>query len=108
MSVTTQAGTTIGSIFGAVSASAGAVTSLFTTATDSVSMLDRYVKDASIRQRKNSAADAVTFDEDLAVRTAKEISNLQLDVIKFCSESEQHKELYTDAYAKVIAAIKAA
>ena len=105
MSVTTQAGTTLGSIFGAVSASAGAVTSLFTTATDSVSMLDRYVKDASIRQRKNSAADAITFDEELAVRTAKSIAQTQLDVIAYCANSDQHRDLYNDAYSKVMAAI---
>lgn len=108
MSVTTQAGISIGAIFGAVAASANAVTSLVTTATDSVGMLDRYVKDASLRQKQTSAADAVTFTEELGVRKAKEISNLQLEVISYCANSDQHRELYNDAYTKVMAAIKAA
>jgi hypothetical protein len=105
MSVTTQAGISIGAVFGAVAASANAVTSLFSTATDSVGMLDRYVKDASLRQRQTSAADSVTFTEELAVRKAKEVSNLQLDVIAFCANSDQHRDLYNDAYSKVMAAI---
>lgn len=105
MSVTTQAGVSVTAIFGAVASTANAVTSLVTTATDSVGMLDRYVKDASIRQRKNSAADAITFDEELAVRTAKSIAQTQLDVIAYCSNSDQHRDLYNDAYSKVMAAI---
>lgn len=105
MSVTTQAGLSIGAIFGAVASTANAVTSLVTTATDSVGMLDRYVKDASLRQKQTSAADAVTFTEELGVRKAKEIAQLQLEVISFCSNSDEHKQLFTEGYSKVMAAI---
>jgi len=99
---------TIGAILSTVTTTANAVTSTLNTVEVGITMLDRYTKTASDHQRKTINAQNVTFDEQLAISTAQEITLMQQDVLEFCKQSPDHSKMFQTNYDRVMAAISAA
>jgi hypothetical protein len=97
---------TVGSVFGMVTATANAVTGAVTAAADGVSMLDKFVKDASEKQALRSTADMNDFIYRLAEEKAQERSDRQIQVDAFCDRSPRHAELYNRNYTEILALLK--
>lgn len=98
---TATARITTGSVFGVVSTAAGALSSTFQAATDSVGMLNRHIQHAAEKQSMRITLDKDTYKQDLIERKAQEEAVRKLAILEFVGQSEQHKGLYNEAYERM-------
>lgn len=96
---------TLGAIFGTVGTAAGAVSSTLDTIVGGVSMLDSYVKDASIRQQKRSTIEMSEFADQLLDEAAQLQALRRTQADAFCAQSVTHKTYYDEAHAKLTAVL---
>jgi hypothetical protein len=92
---------TVGSLFATVGTAANAVTSVLDTTVRSVSMLDRYVRDAQERQDARSTVDMDSFTEQLRDEKSMEEAMRKKQVLDFTSQSEINQQLYAAAYDRI-------
>ncbi len=104
---TATARMTLGSVLGTVGTAAVAVSSIFDTTTKGVGMLENYVDAALEEQRDRIAADSVDRIQRIGEEKATEMALRQLQVLKFCAQTPEHKTLFTTNYDKVMEAINA-
>jgi hypothetical protein len=97
----------IGSIFGAVNATGTAVTSLLTTAADSVGMLNKYVADASEKQRITSDYDIATFEEKLLDDLSTDEAKRTREIQTFFAEAPENRASWETAHQRIKAAVAA-
>ncbi len=107
MSVTTQVTRSTGSLLGVVSTVAGSVSSAFTAATKSISLLDNYVSNALEHQQERIDADNAQFSIRLQATKAMEMSELYAEIREFTSKSQEHHDDYAKASAIIGQAIEA-
>jgi hypothetical protein len=96
---TATAKSTLGSIFGMVGTTAGAVTSAIEAGVVGVEMLDRFVAKHSDQQRTQYALDAGAFKMNLLKERAIEDARRSEEVEKFCSESSENRARYEHSLA---------
>lgn len=87
-------GTTVGTIFGAITTTASAVGGLVGTAASTVGMLDAYVQVKVKEQEASLFYDSADFEEKILERIGQERTNRQLELVKFTSKSEAHAKLF--------------
>ena len=99
--MTTQANgkQVIGTVFGAVSDAAEAVSASFNTVTKSVGMANKFVADASTKQNLRSKIDMGTFRERLLDQAAMDETVRKQQIKEFC-DSEDKQTLFSEAYSK--------
>ena len=97
---------TIGALFGTVTNAAGAVSSTIDAVSAGVGMLETFVDNAALQQRKRMAADIVDLDQRIAVEKGEQMAQREVDTLKFCSQSDFHKESFDRNYALIVAALK--
>jgi hypothetical protein len=108
MSLTTSTlRTATGSLFGTVTASAGAISSIFMAATHGVAMLDEYVKNSLDQQQVRICADNEDFEARITEEKATQMAQRQLEVVAFCNQSVVHQDLYTKSHDRISLALKA-
>lgn len=91
----------LGSVFGTVATAANAVSSTFEAATVGVSMLDRFVQTAKMKQEERHIVDLADFRERLIEDRSREITERQVAVNEFVGKSALHKNLYEANYTKL-------
>lgn len=102
MTVYTSAGSSVTALLGTVNNAATSVSSIFTTATKSVGMLDKFVSDAAERQEIRSVVDMNDFATKLAEEKAMEEAQRKLEVLKFTGpEGSDNERLYATAYDRI-------
>jgi hypothetical protein len=99
MATTATAKSTLGSIFGMVGTTAGAVTSAVEAGVVGVEMLDRFVQKHSNQQKEQYALDAGAFSLNMLRERAMEDAQRQGDVEKFCSENGENRARYEQSLA---------
>ena len=92
-------GTTVGTIFGAVTTTAAAASSLIGTAAATVSLLDNYVGSHVKQQQISMDLESDDFEEKIIERLSVERTNRQLELVKFTNQSEVHKQLFENNVA---------
>ena len=99
--------TAFSSVLGTVTAMATTVSSVFETGADGIQMLNKYVADASEKQRIASDYDMATFEDALLKETAMEETK-QLHTIKaFFKEDTANEEMYKTSFNRIQAAVNA-
>lgn len=88
----------VSSVFGTITSTAQAVTSLFDTANESVGMAAAYVETAAKKQRDSHKVDLHTSRKVLMERVAMEEAERRVDIQKFRSTSTEHDKLFVEAY----------
>lgn len=95
-----QAKQAIGSVLGAVGDAGEAVSATFNTVTRSVGMLNKFVADASDRQKVSSKLTMATFKEALIEEhTMNEVIRKQ-QIKEFISKDEFTADLFKETYSK--------
>ena len=102
----TTAKATLGSVLETISQTANSVTSILNVTTKGIGMLDAMVTKVSSEQKLRHKADAATFVNNLIRECSEAEANADLQVITFCSKSEDHKRLYENAFNEFSALLK--
>lgn len=100
---TATARLTLGTVFGAATTAAAAVTNVLTTTSIGINMLGSYAEQAARHQTKTLLVEDAEFDIELANRISTERMNRQLELAKVLSTSPAHKALYDANYEDVMA-----
>ncbi len=98
---TATARLTVGSIFGAVNNAATSVASIFDTATKAIDMGNKYVSDASDKQRIRSTIDMHDFKEVLVEQKSMEETLRKKTILDFTNQSPENAELFKSAYDRL-------
>ena len=85
---------TIGSLFGAATTAANAVSGIIGTAANAVGMLDTYVGTHVRQQQTSMELEADDFEEKILERISMERTERQLQLVKYTSQSAAHSELF--------------
>ena len=92
---------TIGALLGMVGTVANTVTQAVETVGVGVSMLDKFASDAQERQEVRSIVDMDDFENVIREEKAAEQAQRQLEVLKFCNQSEDHSRIYQANYDRI-------
>ena len=98
---------TVGTVLATIGVAANSITTVLTTVTKGVSMVDNVVNDALEKQSARSIVDMAGFESALAEEKAQEMTERQLNVLSFCGQSAQHQELFATNYDKINALLAA-
>ena len=93
-----------GAVLGTITDTAKAVSDLVTTAGDGIGMLHATVHQASQHQKQRHVADNVSFREELVTESSMRIAATGATALAFCRESDDNKQLFEDAQAKLLEA----
>jgi hypothetical protein len=102
MSTTTATGRmTLGSIYGAVTTTAGALGQAVGTVAKGVQLLDNYAEAALTEQRKRHMLEAASVDKRLLLEVT--MANVQIDLAadEFCNKGARQKELFNAEHARL-------
>lgn len=92
---------TIGTVLGTVSDSAVAVSTILGTGIKGINMLDEYVNEAALKQKKRSLIEMSSFETKLMEEVAQEDSVRQLQVQEFMDKTPAHRKLYIANYNRL-------
>lgn len=97
MATTSTLRATLAAMLGTVQTTAQTFTQTVNAVSHGVGMLDRYVTDAASKQVIDSDADTATYVRTVIARKSKEISDLNVEAVNYCKQSEEHLRFYTEA-----------
>jgi hypothetical protein len=97
---------TIGSVFGAVSATANTLTTTLTAANQAAGMLNVYVNEAAVKQGKRSEADLESYIDDLLAEKAEESAERTMRANAYCDRSPVHAAAFNEAHARYAAILR--
>lgn len=92
---------TIGTLLNTVGVAASSVTAVLQTGVKGIDMVDLFVSDALNRQQVRSLVDMENFESALQEEKAQEMTERQLSVREFCSQSAQHAADYEVNYNRI-------
>lgn len=95
----------LGSIFGAVSQTAGTITSTLETVNHAVGMANEAISNMAIQQKVRSKLDNAAFEATVLIEKSKELAEVTLDGAKFRAQSEAHAQAYDQAFAQYVAVL---
>lgn len=93
----TSARMTLSAVLGTVTETASTVTNVVKTVSDAVTIGNRFVESAMIDQKDRQVIHRKTFRDQLLRDSRMEVARSNAEVLDFVNESEQNKELYTQA-----------
>lgn len=93
----------LGSIFGAVSQTAGTITSTLETVNHAVGMANEAISNMAIQQKVRSKLDNETFQTTVLIEKSKELAETTLEGAKFRDQSEAHAQAYDSAFNQLAA-----
>lgn len=92
---------TLGSVLGTVNEVATSVSSVFSTGTAAVGIVNRYVEDAATKQKIRSIIEMNDYSQKFREEKAMEATLRKKQIVQFCNESEENKELFKAEYDRL-------
>lgn len=89
---------TLGAVLGTVGSTAATITGVLDTVNTGAQMINDYVSNAAENQRLNMKADKIVVKKTIIERMALEQMNRRIEITKICSKSQDHQDLYQEAY----------
>lgn len=90
----------------AIATVANTVSSVFSTTTKTVGMLDALVTKSSDEQRKRHLKDAEIFHQNLAHELAHDVAELDRKAHEYCSKNPDLAEKYTETYKSFLSKLQ--
>lgn len=96
----------MGTALGTITDTAIAVSSVMTTASDSIGMVHNYVRHARNKQEETQLVDMLSFRDRLIEDTAKEATQRQEEILNYLHGNPERQRLYESAQARLVDAFQ--
>jgi len=105
MSNSSTARQSLGSIFGAIAATAGAVTSTVTTLTTGANALNEYVDTAAQKQSIDNKLSLADYEEEALIRLSLSSADRVSRVQEYREKTDSNKKNFDEAYKRLSAVL---